>query len=435
MIESAYLRARAARGDPVRVAVVGLGFMGKALVRHIRSSVPGMRVVAVGARDPDRVCAAMSAAGSDLGRRPVHVIDAASIDEVVSRGGTAVVRDFDAVLAAGAPEVVLDMTGALELGAELAYAAIRHGKALVTFNAEVEATVGPLLDALAEEQGVVRTIADGDQPGVQLRLADFASGVGLVPRVLGNVKGLQDVRRTPATQAEFAARWGQNPVMVTSFADGTKISFEQAVVANVLGLGVGRPESLGRYFPDHVDTLVGAYDVAELRTAGGVVDFVVGSSPGPGVFCLGEAVDPAQEHLLELFKLGPGPLYSTYVPYHLCHLEVPRTVALVAGFGTGLGNATGGPRVEVATVAKVRLGAGTELDGPGGFHTYGRMIGAREFRAGGFVPMGVAAGCRVRRDLNQDHVLRYDDVELPPERLIDELRRQQDRRWTFQDVL
>lgn len=411
----------------MRVVIVGPGFMGRALVRHIESSIAGMRVVAVVGRTLGRARDAFSGLVPD--HELVEVPDANSLDAIVTRGSRACTTRVDVVLRASTPEVIVDMTGTLEFGASLALSAIEHGKPLVTLNAEVEGTVGPILDVLAAERGVVRSIADGDQPGVQLRLADFAASVGMTPRVMGNIKGLQDVRRTPTTQASFAARWGQNVAMVTSFADGTKISFEQAVVANALGLSVNRTDRLGRDFPAHVDGLSTEYDLADLRGRGGVVDFVVGAQPGPGVYCLGEATDSQQERFLELFKLGSGPLYSLYVPYHMCHLEIPRTVASVAGFGVGLGSAMTGPRVEVCTVAKSDLSAGLELDGVGGFHLYGRMMDVVEFRSGGYVPMGIAAGSRLLRDVPLDHVLRYDDIAVPAGRVIDDLRRLQDTRW------
>jgi predicted homoserine dehydrogenase-like protein len=427
VIEKRYLAERAEANDPVRVAVVGPGFMGRALVRHIESSVPGMQVVAVVARTLASARSAFSGLVPD--EQVCDVIDSDSLDEVVAAGARACTVRTPAPLGAVAPEVIVDATGALEAGASLALDAIEKGKPLVTLNAEVEGTVGPILDVLASESGVTRTIADGDQPGVQLRLAGYAASVGIIPRVLGNIKGLQDVRRTPMTQASFAARWRQNVAMVTSFADGTKISFEQALVANALGLTMQRSDQLGRHFPAHVDTLTTQYDLEDLRRVGGVVDFVVGAQPGPGVYCLGEARDSEAEPFLELFKLGRGPLYSLYVPYHLCHLEVPRTIASVAGFQVGLGSALNGPRVEVCALAKADLERGVALDGIGGFHTYGRMMDAREFRSGGYLPMGIAAGCTLLRDVKADHVLRYQDVRIPAGRVIDHLRVQQESKW------
>ena len=79
---------------------------------------------------------------------------------------------------------------------------------------------------------------DGDEPGLQMNLVRWVQGLGLTPRVIGNVKGLQDPYRNPTTQQGFAEQWGQNPAMVTSFADGSKISFEQTIVANATGFKV-----------------------------------------------------------------------------------------------------------------------------------------------------------------------------------------------------
>ena len=67
--------------------------------------------------------------------------------------------------------------------------------------------------------------------------ASFA--LGLTPRLLGSVKGPPGPPyRNPTRQKGFAERWGQNGAMVTSFADGSKISFEQTIVANATGFKV-----------------------------------------------------------------------------------------------------------------------------------------------------------------------------------------------------
>ena len=130
--------------------------------------------------------------------------------------------------------MLVDLTGAVELGAHVTLDAIKHHKHMILMNAELDATVGPILKTYADAEGVIVSACDGDQPGVQINLSRFVKGLGLIPRVLGNIKGLQDEYRNPTTQAGFAAQWGQNPAMVTSFADGSKVSFEQAIVANAL---------------------------------------------------------------------------------------------------------------------------------------------------------------------------------------------------------
>jgi predicted homoserine dehydrogenase-like protein len=158
---------------------------------------------------------------------------------------------------------------------------------------------------------------------------------------------------------------------------------------------------------------------------GGVVDYVVGSRPGPGVFVLATHDDPKQRHYLELYKLGTGPLYSFYTPYHLCHFEVPQTVARAVLFGDRAIAPLGGPVVEVVATAKRDLLAGTVLDGLGGYDTYGQAERAQIVATDELLPMGLAQGCRLRRDIAIDQVLTRSDVVLPVGRLVDALRAEQ----------
>jgi predicted homoserine dehydrogenase-like protein len=273
----------------------------------------------------------------------------------------------------------------------------------------------------------VITNADGDQPGVTMNVYRFVRGLGVRPVLCGNIKGLHDPYRNPTTQAEFAERWGQDPHMVTSFADGSKISFEQAVVANATGMRVLRRGMLGPTVETGTPVREAAalFPADELLEGPGVVDYVVGAEPGPGVFVLGTHDDPMQQHYLDLYKLGSGPLYCFYSPYHLCHFEVPNTVARAALFGDATIAPAGGPVVEVATAAKVDLEPGQELDRIGGYLTYGLAENADAARADNLLPLGLAEGVRVRRRIGRDEVLTFDDVELPDGRLADQLWREQ----------
>ncbi|MDP8931892.1 MAG: SAF domain-containing protein, partial [Actinomycetota bacterium] len=230
-------------------------------------------------------------------------------------------------------------------------------------------------------------------------------------------------------QAGFARRWGQNPAMVTSFADGTKISFEQAIVANATGMTVARRGMYGHELRAHVDEGTALYDVDELRELGGIVDYVVGAQPGPGVFVYAAHDDPRQRHYLELYKLGTGPLYSFYTPYHLCHFEVPLSVARAVLLGDAVLSPLDGPRVDVVATAKTDLKAGDVLDGIGQYLTYGQCETAETTASQRLLPMGLAEGCRLRRDVAKDAVLAYDDVDVPPGRLSDRLRSEQARRF------
>src|SRR5207247_1988410 len=193
---------------------------------------------------------------------------------------------------------------------------------------------------------------DGDQPGVQMNLYRFVKGLGLTPLLCGNIKGLQDHYRNPTTQEGYATKWGLSPQMATSFADGTKISFEQAIVANGTGMRVAQRGMLGYEVSSHVDELTDRYDIEQLRALGGIVDYVVGA-------------------------------------------------------------------------AQIELKAGQVLDGIGFYMTYGQCENAQLAQAEQLLPMGVAEGCRLKRDIGRDQVISYQDVDLPIGRLTDRLRAEQ----------
>jgi predicted homoserine dehydrogenase-like protein len=416
------LAKREKEGNPIRVALVGAGFMGRGFVNQVVNSVPGMELSAI----VNRTEANAERAFTEAGVKEWDVVtDAASLDAAIDRGVPAITSDYRAVCESGRIDAIVEATGHVEYGAHVVTAAIDGGKHVVLLNAEVDGTVGSVLKARADAKGVVLTGCDGDQPGVQGNLVRFVKSIGLTPLVCGNIKGLQDEYRTPTTQKAFAEQWGQDPHMVTSFADGTKISFEQAIVANATGMTVEKRGMRGTDHRGHIDELVKAYDVDELRAAGGYVDYVVGSQPGPGVFVLATHDDPKQRHYLNLYKLGEGPLYSFYTPYHLCHFEVPLTVARAVLFGDAALAPLGAPTVEVVTVAKHDLTAGQTLDGLGGYDTYAVAEKASVTAEENLLPMGVAEGCVLTRDVAKDEVLTYADVTLPAGRLVDQLRAEQ----------
>jgi predicted homoserine dehydrogenase-like protein len=274
--------------------------------------------------------------------------------------------------------------------------------------------------------------SDGDQPGVQMNLYRFVRGIGVRPVLCGNIKGLHDPYRNPTTQEGFARKWGQNVRMVTSFADGTKISFEQAIVANATGMRVARRGMLGPTVEPGtpIDKAAARFPVELLLEGPGIVDYVVAAAPGPGVFVLGTIEDPVQKHYLNLYKLGEGPIYCFYTPYHLCHFEVPNSIARVAALRDSvLAPAAAGPRVDVVAAAKVDLAPGDVIDGLGGYKTYGLAENYDESRRLGLLPIGLAEDCRVARAVAKDQVLTYADVQRPAGRLIDRLRAEQDKRF------
>ena len=66
------------------------------------------------------------------------------------------------------------------------------------------------------------------------------------------------------------------------------------------------------------------------------------------------------------------------------------------------------------------------IDALGGYTVYGEAETAEITARDGLLPIGVAVGCKLRRDIPKDAALTYADVELPAGRLVDRLRAEQD---------
>ena len=425
MIVDNLLQDREREGRPIRVGMIGAGFMAQGLVNTIENSVPGMQV------------ARSTVGGSSVAPRST------STPASIQRGG-----DHSAVPRGRGPHGTARRDGRcrppVPVGSDrragrrhgigrvrcaVVLDAFEHGKHVILMNAELDATIGPILHRYAQRHGVIMSACDGDEPGVQMNLYRWVRGLGLVPRVIGNVKGLQDPYRNPDTQRGFAEKWGQNPAMVTSFADGSKISFEQTIAANATGFKVqARGMSRGVPFDGSPLDLPSLYDIDEVRALGGIVDYTVGPS-SVKVFCLAEHSDPKQRHYLNLYKLGDGPLYPFWIPYHLPTFEAPNAIARVVLLGDGLAPPLAGPSVEVCAVAKQDLRAGDVLDDYGMFMTYGEAVNVEEMSAGRYLPEGLVEGCRLRTDIARDEVISYDDVELPAGRIADNLRAEQYRHF------
>jgi predicted homoserine dehydrogenase-like protein len=349
------------------------------------------------------------------------------LEDAVKRHRYVVTDDPMLLCRAEGIDAIIEATGAIEFGARVVLTAIEHGKHIILMNAELDATLGPILKVYADKAGVVITNSDGDQPGVIMNLVRYVRSIGCRPILAGNIKGLHDPYRTPKTQRAYAQRYKQKPHMVTSFADGTKISMEMAVVANGTGFRVGRRGMYGIYC-NHVNETPELFPQEEMLN-GGLVDYVVGAQPPGGVFVIGYNENPIQQQYLNYYKMGDGPYYVFYTPYHLCHLETPLTVARAVLFHDATITPLGAPICDVLTLAKRDLKAGETLDGIGGFTTYGLLENFDTSLSENLLPMGLSEGCQLIRNVDRDEVIMYKDVVLPSERLCDKLREEQTAVW------
>lgn len=420
MIIDTALAERQRSGRPIRIGLVGAGFMGRSMTRQIIQFLDGMDVVAISNRTVDHAERCFTDAGVDEVSRPSG---AADFEAEIARGSRVVTDDPFLVCRSPSVDAVIEATGELEFGAQVAVAAIDAGKDVLLVNAELDATVGPILKIRADRAGVVITNADGDEPGVAMNLVRFVRTIGLRPVMAGNIKGFYDPHRNPDTQLGFAEAHGLTPKMATSFADGTKLSMECAVLANATGFGVAQRGMIGHRCA-HVRELASLHTAEELLERP-LVDFVVGAEPGSGTFVVGYDDDADRAKYMAYFKMGDGPLYVFYRPFHITHLEAPLSVARAVLFRDATVAPIGGPACEVIAVAKRDLAPGDVLDGVGGFTCYGMIEGTAAARTDDLLPMGLIDGCTVRRPVAQDEAIRFSDVEIPPNRLIDQLWKDQ----------
>ncbi len=418
------LQQREAKGDPIRVGMVGAGATGRAIALQLGTPVPGMRLVAIANRTPAHAERAFREAGVQEWKRAGSARDA---EAAIARGLPVVADDPSVLTGCDAIDILLEVTGTVEAGASVVLDAFDHGKHVVLVNAELDSLLGPIIKARADQAGVVVTHTDGDEPGVAMTLLRYLRTTGLRPVAAGNIKGMVDYYRNPDTQRAFAEKNDQDAKKVTSFADATKLSMETTVLANATGFHAGRR---GMYGPSckYVREMANLLPADQMLDTG-LVDYALGAAPHTGAFVIVHEESPLKKAQLAYYKIGEGPFYVFYTPFHLPHIQIASTIGRAVIHRDPTVAPLGGPVCQVVTMAKRDLKAGERLDGVGGFCAYGLIDNTAASRAMSALPIGLSDGCTLRRDVAKDSVISFDDVELPHGRMIETLWREQNARW------
>ncbi len=412
------LAKRVEEDRPIQVAMIGAGFSAKHIASQIINSFPALHIAAIANRTMKNAVKVYNIAGvNDV----QSISSAGELEAAIKKRKFCVTDNPEAIFQSESIDAVIETTGDVQFGAWAALKSVQAGKHTIVLNCEMDATVGPILKYYADKQGVIYSNTDGDEPGVAMNLGRFVSTIGLEVVGAGNLKGFYDVHRTPETQREFAECNNQKPRMMTSFVDGTKLSMELTVLANGLGFGVGRR---GMYGPkcDDVRTCLEHFPEKAFQPGIGIVDFLLGASPHTGVFVIGYSEAPLKMEYLKYLKMGDGPFYVFYTPFHLPQLEIPITVSRAVLFGDATVAPKGKPCCDAVAIAKRDLKAGEHLDGIGGFTCYALIDTFSTCRKENLLPMGLSKDCVLARDMPIDTPITYDDVELPSGRLVDQLR-------------
>jgi predicted homoserine dehydrogenase-like protein len=204
--------------------------------------------------------------------------------------------------------------------------------------------------------------------------------------------------------------------MCTAYTDGTKLNIEMALTANALGLRTSVTGMRGPSASDIKDVFR-LFDFEAIRKERQpVVDYILGAEPGGGVFAIGHCDNKYQQSLLEYYKMGNGPFYLFYRPYHLCHIEAIKTLAAAVLDGRSFLEPAFGFRTNVFAYAKKSLTRGEKLDGIGGHACYGLIENCGRHGSDQGLPICLADDVRLVRDIAKDEKVMMSDIELQDNR-------------------
>ena len=336
--------------------------------------------------------------------------------------------DFQIVNHCDLIDVVVDATGNTDAGVLIAMGAIQNGKHIIMLNVETDVTVGHILQKYANQAGVVYTGSAGDEPGAVKELYDFADMIGLETLVIGKGKNNKvDLSCNPDTVYKEAVDRGISPRMLSSFKDGTKTMVEMTCMSNATGF---LPDVRGAHGPKA--TLDNIVDVLSLKKDGGIlnsyhtIEYVDGVAPG--VFIIVTTDLPQLHHQIQYLKVGDGPNYLLYRPYHLCSMETPITIAqAVLYHQPTIAPLQGRPYSETITISKKDLSAGELLDGIGGYSVYGSFERYEVSKAESCVPIGIITPkTKVIKDIKKGEAITYKHLQFDKDSPVYRLRKEQD---------
>ena len=422
------LAARADLGTPIRIGLVGAGEMGTDIVSRV-AHMKGIEIGAISELKPGAAAKSVEIAYG-VGDRVKEVASADAANAAMESGKVAVTDNVDALLDAGLIDVVVDATGVPAVGAEIGLRAMERGKHLVMMNVEADVTIGAYLRSEAERLGVVYSLGAGDEPSSCMELIEFVSAMG--HRIVSAGKGKNNplnIDATPAEYTEEAIRRHMNPRMLVEFVDGSKTMVEMAAIANATGL---IPDKPGMHGPaagrDELNKILIPESAGGVLSSGeGRVDYTIGKGVAPGVFVVAEMDHPRIWERMEDLKMGKGPYFTFFRPYHLTSLEVPLTCARVVLYGKADMVPLPRPVAEVCAVAKKDLAVGDTLDQIGEYCYRAWIMEAGEARAGGAIPCGLLAGAKVTSPIRKGDLITYANTSVPAGSKIAALRARQDK--------
>ncbi len=361
-----------------RVGIIGSGFIGKGLVNalHLFNDIEVTKVLT-----RSRVDTRGDYRYPDL---LTH-----SVDEVIEHS-----------------DVIVECTGDVLFGTDMIAKVMEAGIPVVTMNTELQVTTGSYF----AKRGYI-TEAEGDQPGCLAALRENVLQMGFEPMVFGNIKGFLNPNPSPKDMLYWSNRNKISLEMVTSFTDGTKVEFEQTLVANGLNTKF-LPSGIMGISAEDLQEGANALAIEADQLGYPISDYVLSSKAPAGVFITAKHLDmQGQRNALQYMKLGDGPYYTIIQPFHLCHLEVVKTIRRVFEKKEVLLNNSCFPSYSMGSIAKKKLNPGTVINrGIGSFEVRGKALKIED--EPNHIPIGLLDSARIIKPVEEGEILTFSHVEI-----------------------
>ena len=404
------------RKEPIRIAFIGCGkFVSMFLAQY--NHLDKIQIDSIVDLNIDQ--AKKNCTNSGLDKTIINEINfSKSLDEILDRN----------------IEIFIEATGNPIVGTVHVVKIIKNKKHVILVNVEADITCGKYLSDIAKENGVICSMAYGDQPSLIIEQIEWArlNGFSVVCAGKGTKYHPTFEYSTPdtvwghygLTKERAEKESGMNPKMFNSFLCGDKSAIEMCAVSNAANL---KCPSNGLTFPP-----IGVYDIAKKlipKQEGGLIDFdgqveVISSIdlnkndiPNDlrwGVYIVIKAKNEYVKNCFKDYGMvtdSSGNYSAIWRPYHYIGLELAQSIYSIALDNRATGF-TKKYNADVASYAKKDLKIGDKLDGEGGFCARGKLITSQKSKDEKILPLGLTDNAILKKNINKDQVIRLDDVEL-----------------------
>jgi len=373
-------------GDKIKIGLIGLGAMGKGMAFNIHHT-PGMELVAISDINSDKIEETKRLL-PNAGFRIQDCMEVAKSDDI---------------------DIFIEASSSFTMGFEYTKAAIESGNHIILMNGEVDCFYGPKLYEMAKDNDVIYSSTDGDQYGVLIKMFEEIIMMGLKPIMIGNIKGFLNRHATPESIIHEAKIRNLDPQMCVTYTDGTKLAIEMAIMSNATGFVPYNDRMEGPRM-EHVKEVLYYYNFDEIRE-NPCVEYILGAEPDGGVFIVAECHDTFQRSLLKYYKMGGGPYYLFYRPYHLCHLETAYAIGKLWFDREPMLAPWEGRVSDIYAVAKKDLLPGDVLNEPGQDTVYGEIALQSLIDDRGWVKIYDVNGRKIKTTISKDQPIRSSDIE------------------------